>query len=338
MSARNRLAATTAVGSALVVLLAGCGLNTNESGAIANLDLLPGTSTTSTTTSAPTARQRQCDEADLATASFPPADSLDPPPGSFVDQLRREGRIRVGVDENTIGFSVRNSNTGELEGFEVELAHAIAERVFGSAYRPQMVELVPLVTDDKVRFVQDGAVDMTISAVSMSCSRWEKVSFSREYFTAHQEFLVRSDSDISSVDDLDGRTVCVTAGSSSIGIMDKHVPGAVLLPVAARTDCLVALQYGEADAYFGHDSFLYGMRLQDPTVVILSDLLDPALTVSHYGIAINREHEDFVRFVNAVLDSLIEQTVWQQSADTWIEGVVGIPDPTPPAADYRRSD
>jgi polar amino acid transport system substrate-binding protein len=101
---------------------------------------------------------------------------------------------------------------------------------------------------------------------------------------------------------------------------------------------LVALQYGEADAYFGHDSFLYGMRLQDPTVVILSDLLDPALTVSHYGIAISREHEDFVRFVNAVLDDLIERTAWQQSADTWIEGVVGIPHPTPPAADYRRVD
>ena len=46
-----------------------------------------------------------------------------------------------------------------------------------------------------------------------------------------------------------------------------------------------------------------------------------------------------MRFVNAVLDEMIGSPHgWQLLADRWIEGVAQIPDPVPPAADYRRSE
>ena len=219
----------------------------------------------------------------FATASYPPLESE----GGFIQQLRSNGQIRVGLDENTKDLSARDPQTGELEGFEVDLAHEIAKRLFGDAYTPESVVPVPLVTSEKTDAVRDEEVDITISAVSMSCARWEDVAFSAEYLTADQQFLVRSDSRRSGTRLIStGRTVCVTKQL----VVGQHPAQAV--PHAhqiehPRTECLLALQQGEADAYFGHDTFLYGMLEQDPTLVV-RDLLDPTVTVSHYGIAYRR--------------------------------------------------
>jgi polar amino acid transport system substrate-binding protein len=252
-----------------------------------------------------------------------------------MDELRKRGVMRVGLDENTLGFSARNPTTGELEGFEVELAHEIARAVFGDEYTPDAVVAVPLVTSEKTDAVKDGKVDLTISATTMSCRRWEDVDFSAEYYTAQQEFLVRSDSGIDSRDDLDGRTVCVTENSSSIPIMEEQVPLAKLHPEPARTDCLVALQDGIVDAYFGHDSFLYGMLQQDPTIEMV-DLLDPEDTVSHYGIAVSRDHPEFTRFVNGVLRDVVSADGAWPTALTTLLVKNSIPVQNMPAPDYRR--
>jgi polar amino acid transport system substrate-binding protein len=169
----------------------------------------------------------------------------------------------------------------------------------------------------------------------MTCRRWEEVDFSAEYYTAHQKFLVRSDSDISDRGDLEGRTVCVTNGSTSETIMSNEVPAAELLPVEARTDCLAALQLGEADAYFGHDTFLNGMLAQDPTVEV-RDLLDPDVTVSHYGIAVNRQHPELTRFVNSALEDIINRGRWDELVARWLTPP-DAPAPVPPEPDYRRA-
>jgi polar amino acid transport system substrate-binding protein len=325
---------------ASLLAVVGCSSSGRSSGAIGSLDALPAvappaSTPVSTTTTVPSARQQACETARMATASYPPFESDE----GFVSHLREVGRIRVGVDETTRGLSFRNPQTGEFAGFEVELAHEIASRLFGAAYDPETsVVLVPLDPDEKTNAVEHLLVDLTISAVSMSCDRWERVDFSTEYYTAHQMFLVRLDSDIRTLSDLDGRTVCVTSNSSSLKILRREVRAAEPLERSARTDCLVALQLGEADAYFGHDTFQYGMLEQDPTVEI-RNLLPADVTVSHYGIAVNKQHPELTRLINAYLEQIIADGTWGKLYDGSLALVLptGTPRAEPPEPDYRRS-
>jgi polar amino acid transport system substrate-binding protein len=275
---------------------------------------------------------------ELKTASFRPGSLPSPgdmPEGSAMQEILEQGELRVGVDETTKGFSYRNATTGDIEGFEVELAYEIAKRLIGPLDRDFILDIVPVDPDKKTQVVEDGIVDLTVSAVTMTCDRWEKVAFSTEYYTATQQFLVRKGSGIETAADLADRPVCVIANSTSSDILEEHLPDAELVGVEARTECLRRLQEGEVDAYFGHDSFLYGMVATDPTVEVEADLLPGVDTQSNYGIAIAKDRLDLVRFVNAVLDDLRTNGKWAELHKTWLEEPLRIPDAEPPQPRYR---
>ena len=138
-------------------------------------------------------------------------------------------------------------------------------RIFGDADAPDAV--VPVPVDDR----REGARrrgrhgrhdDQRQLDVVPAVGRGR---FSSEYYTAPQEFLVREDSGI---DDArrPRRPDGVRHGRRrpSPCILTPHVPDSQLLPVKDPTECLVAIQEGEADAYFGHDSFLYGHAAAGP--------------------------------------------------------------------------
>jgi polar amino acid transport system substrate-binding protein len=105
--------------------------------------------------------------------------------------------------------------------------------------------------------------------------------------------------------------------------------GPVPVAVPYWTDCLVLLQQGEVAAISTDDSIPAGLTAQDPYTKIVG----PRFTDEPYGLAISRQHPDFVRFVNAVLQGLRNDGQWAASYAHW----VGTPVPAPPSARYQGS-
>ena len=185
----------------------------------------------------------------------------------------KRGRLVVAVDENTEGLASRDSD-GQLVGLEIDVARARSRgSIFGDGSDTRL-QLRTVTTKQKVDYPADGNADLAISAISMTCERWNKVAFSTEYFTARARVprargLARCRPRPTSP----ARRVCMTKGSTSIDMLERVMrlqPPPVPRLVDARTDCLVALQEGEVDAYFGHDTFLVGMVDQDPGLRIVA--------------------------------------------------------------------
>jgi polar amino acid transport system substrate-binding protein len=178
---------------------------------------------------------------------------------------------------------------------------------------------------DRITDIENGSVDIVAHTMTITCQRLEDVDFSSVYFDAAQRVLVLDNSKATSLADLKGEKVCATTGSDSVATI--QAAGAIAVQVPYWTDCLVQLQQYQVAAISTDDSILDGLAAQDP----FTKIVGPRLTSEPYGLAISRQHPDFVAFVNAVLQQMRTDGQWKASYARWI----GTPVPNPPPAQYR---
>jgi polar amino acid transport system substrate-binding protein len=270
-----------------------------------------------------------------ATAPCDPTASLRPlgppvvTPGSSMETIRRRGYLIAGVDQNTYHFGYLNPLDGQIEGFDIDMLHAIAAAIFGNPDKIH-IHFVAMSNDRRIPALQSGQVDIVAHTMTITCARWKKVDFSTVYFDAHQRVLVPSDSTAKGLSSLRGQKVCTSASSTSLPTL-RATAGLIVVTRPYSIDCLVLLQQGDVAAISTDDCILAGLKAQDP----FTKIVGPPLVDVPYGLAISRLRPDFVRFVNAVLARMRADGQWAASYKRWVEPWAGGPVPAPPPARYQ---
>ncbi len=241
--------------------------------------------------------------------------------GSFMATIKARGYLIAGVDQSTYHFGFLNPLDKQIEGFDIDMIHAIAKAIFGD---PGKVQFKAISDNDRIGDIRNGSVDIVAHTMTITCERLQQVDFSSVYFDAAQRVLVQSNSTATSLTALRGQKVCATKGSDSLGEIAKA--NAIPVSVPYWTDCLVMLQQDQVAAISTDDTILDGLAAQDP----FTKLIGPRLTDEPYGLAIAKQHPDFVAFVNGVLQQLRTDGQWAASYAHWI----GNPVPAPPPAQY----
>ncbi|GAA4603096.1 polar amino acid transport system substrate-binding protein [Actinoplanes octamycinicus] len=264
-------------------------------------------------------------------ASLRPAGALPAPgrmpAGSTMAKIVARGRLIVGIDQNAYLFGYRDPNTGDLVGFEIDIARAMAQAIFGDAKK---IQFLAITTADRIPVLQNGKADMVVRTMSMTCERWQQVSFSTEYLTSHQRLLVRKGSGIKEFTDLGGRKVCATRGSTSIVTIAEQPSKPIPVATDSTLDCLVMLQQGQVDAVSTIDVLLAGLAAQDPSTEVVGK--DSSNEPS--GVGISKNSPDLVRFANGVLEKMRADGSWTTIYNRWLRQPLG-PAPAPPAPVYR---
>ncbi|PRH79456.1 sugar-binding protein [Streptomyces solincola] len=260
--------------------------------------------------------------------------------GPSVKAIKDRGKLVVGVDQNSYRWGYRDPATGKLEGFDIDLARAIAKDILGDR---DAVIFRAIPTNQRIAALESGRVDLVVRTMTINCKRAEQVAFSTAYFQAGQQVLAPEGSPVKGYDaSLKGKRVCSAEGSTAYEALEEQSFGAVfrdehdggdgdedVLTVPNQLDCLVRLQLGEVDAVVTDNALAAGQAAQDPAV----ELKGEPFTTEFYGVAAKLGNDDLVRRVNQVLVDY-RKGPWTQAYDKWLSEVLpGIGGP--PAPKYR---
>ncbi|MCB0051691.1 MAG: transporter substrate-binding domain-containing protein, partial [Caldilinea sp.] len=150
-------------------------------------------------------------------AAAPAADQPAAPAaqsGSLLDTVKARGKIVCGVNNQVPGFGNVDAN-GNYAGFDVDFCKAVAAGVLGDA---EAVEYRYASGNDRFTLVSTGEVDVLFRNSTWTLTR-DSAEVGMEWMPVNfydgQGMMVRKDSGITSLDDMDGATICVQSGTTT---------------------------------------------------------------------------------------------------------------------------
>jgi ABC-type amino acid transport substrate-binding protein len=240
--------------------------------------------------------------------------------GTPLGDIQQKGEIAIGVKYDVPPFGFNNPQTNEVEGFDVDLGKAIAERL---GVEPKFIEAI---SDNRIPFLQDGTADVILSTMTINEERVGQIEFSDPYFIAKGRILVKGDNEeITGVDTLGGKRVCTALGSTYEATLKKQAPDAQLKLVDSDSECLELLQNGSVDAISTDDVILTGMIIQDDTLKLVGD----ELTQEPYGAGIKKGNTELVDFVNQTFEEFKTDGRYDETYEKWV-GQYTDTEPEPP--------
>ena len=168
------------------------------------------------------------------------------PEGSWLFTVLKRGTVRVGVTSETAPFGFIDSS-GQLVGFDIDLAHLLAKALFNDANK---VELVKLSFPARWPAVNEGQVDAGIMSTTIWPDRISRVNFTTPYIRAGLGLLVRANIPARTPVQLnDSRyTVAHLNTPSEFDLMKTDLPRAKAIVLDSEADMLTAVRTGRAQA------------------------------------------------------------------------------------------
>ena len=232
---------------------------------------------------------------------------------STLDKIKKRGELVVGVKYDTYLFGYKDPKTGKVEGFDVDIAKALAKKIFGDEKK---VKLVEVTSKTRIPMLQNGQIDAIIATMTITDERKKQVNFSDVYFDAGQSLLVKKGSPIKSVKDLKkGTKVLAVKGATSGDNVKAKAPDTQVLEFENYAEAFTALKSGKGDALTTDNSILYGMAAQDPNYEVVGG----TFTNEPYGIAVRKGDEKFTKYINSFLKELKESGEYDRIKKKWIK-------------------
>jgi len=234
------------------------------------------------------------------------------PPAQKIDTLRRirdTGVLTLGVRETSVPFSFLDAQK-QPQGYSVDLCLRVADAVKAELKLPKLeVKFVPVSSSNRIPALLDGRIDLECGSTTNTRDRQKEVAFAYTTFVAGIKMLAKKASNVNSVEDLRGKAVVVTKGTTSEKMIkaqnDERLLKMTIIETGDHGDSFKAVSEGKAVAFPMDDVLLYGLisKAKNPDDYAV---VGKYLSVEPYAIMMRRDEPQFEKIVNRALIELFQ--------------------------------
>lgn len=208
---------------------------------------------------------------------------------------RREDKLIMATEAGFAPYEYYSD--GKIVGVDVDIAREIAKEM-GKRLVVKDVAFDSIITE-----VKSGKSDIGVAGISYTEERAKSVDFSIDYTMSRQVVVLRNDSDISGIQDLNGKKIAVQLGSVADMFVSNEYSNNIIVRQKKYLAAIQDLKDGKADCVVMDEL---------PAQAILTEnrnlrILDRAVSVDSYGIIVDKGNTELLNVINRVIKRLKDE-------------------------------
>ena len=237
-----------------------------------------------------------------------------------LDKVKSSGAITVAYRDSSIPFSYLDDKAQPV-GFGWEICGRIVDEVKKATGQPNLkVQTQAVTSANRIPLLMNGTIDIECGSTTNNSERQKQVTFAINYFYTGTRFLVKAGSAVGSIDDLKGKTVVSTTGTTNYKIIrnlnEEKKLGIDLIGAKDHADSALLVQTGRAVAFAMDDILLYGLKASAANPAEFA-VVGEAIQVEPYAIMLRKDDPAFKKLVDDTLASLMKSGDFEKLYKKW---------------------
>ena len=238
-----------------------------------------------------------------------------------LDKIKESGTIVVGHRDSSIPFSYIADDPNQPIGYAHDLEMKVVDAVKEKLNMPDLKIRYNLITSQtRIPLVQNGTVDFECGSTTNNEERQKQVAFSNGFFEIGTRLLTKKDSGITGFDDLKGKTLVTTAGTTSERYIreynDDKKMNINIISAKDHGEAFLMLENGRADAFMMDDVLLAGEKAKaknpDEWVIV-----GEPQSFEIYGCMMRKDDPEFKAVVDEALANVFKSGEINTIYDKW---------------------
>ena len=241
-------------------------------------------------------------------------------PGGTLAKIKETGEIRLGHRDVSVPFSYLDDNQKPI-GFAMDLCERIVDAVKSDLKLPSIqIKLQPIQLSTQIPLIQNGTIDIVCGPATNTLERQKVVAFSNTIFVSSIRAVVKKDAPIKTFQDLSGKPVSLTSGSTSIALLtargqEKNFETMNVLS-SDHAGSFLALTTGRSEAFVMDDILLAGLIANSPNPDNWR-IIDDSLRTEPYGLILRKDDPEFKTLIDKTLVALMKSNTFGELYAKW---------------------